>query len=186
MACKYSDWTRGEDEALLNIVGGSEVARKVLRQEVVLKVVTDQQETPLFSLADSSIPIPALLDAFVVKDHFKKGNSGIVYLGENFQKCFGGQTVASRNGLQLRSHRLNRGSHDWKILAEIDGCEETDLAAVFHFISLQPKGGQGVLLSNGYANIFYVRDVNSELRAVSVFWCGGGWACLCFSGCRSV
>jgi len=41
MACKYSDWTRGEDEALLNKLGGMEVARGILRGtiEVVTKVI---------------------------------------------------------------------------------------------------------------------------------------------------
>lgn len=36
---KYGDWTRGEDEALLNILGGTEVARNILRG--VVKVVTE-------------------------------------------------------------------------------------------------------------------------------------------------
>ena len=41
MVCKYSDWTRGEDEALLNKLGGLEVARGILRGtiEVVTKVI---------------------------------------------------------------------------------------------------------------------------------------------------
>ena len=33
----------------------------------------------------------------------------------------------------------------------------------------------GPLLTNGYANIFYVRDANGVLRAVSVYWYDGGW-----------
>jgi hypothetical protein len=41
MVCKYSDWTRGEDEALLNKLGGLEVVRGILRGtiEVVTKVI---------------------------------------------------------------------------------------------------------------------------------------------------
>lgn len=35
---KYNDWTRGEDEALLNVVGGVDVARAVLRGERKLVV----------------------------------------------------------------------------------------------------------------------------------------------------
>ena len=39
--CKYGDWTRGEEEALLNILGGLEVARAILRGaiKVVMQVV---------------------------------------------------------------------------------------------------------------------------------------------------
>ena len=39
MSAKYGDWTRGEDEALLNILGGVEVARNILKGTV--KVVTE-------------------------------------------------------------------------------------------------------------------------------------------------
>jgi hypothetical protein len=39
MASKYGDWTRGEEEALLNILGGVEVARRILRG--TLKIVTE-------------------------------------------------------------------------------------------------------------------------------------------------
>ena len=35
---KYGDWTRGEDEALLNIIGGTGVARAVLRNEKRIRV----------------------------------------------------------------------------------------------------------------------------------------------------
>ena len=37
---KYGNWTRGEDEALLNILGGDDIARAILRRE--LKVVVNQ------------------------------------------------------------------------------------------------------------------------------------------------
>ncbi len=42
MTCKYSDWMRGEDEALLNKLGGMEVARGILRGtiEVVTNVIS--------------------------------------------------------------------------------------------------------------------------------------------------
>ena len=34
----------------------------------------------------------------------------------------------------------------------------------------QPNGEQGVLLTNRWANIFYVCDANGDLRAVDVYW----------------
>lgn len=40
---KYSDWTRGEDEALLNIIGGTDIARAVLRGENKLIVELTQR-----------------------------------------------------------------------------------------------------------------------------------------------
>ena len=44
---------------------------------------------------------------------------------------------------------------------------------VWDLLRLQSNGEGGVLLTNGYANIFYVRDTNGELRAVHVYWYAG-------------
>jgi len=38
----------------------------------------------------------------------------------------------------------------------------------------QANGKAGVLLNNGYANIFYIRDQSGVLRAVFVSWRGVG------------
>ncbi len=45
MNAKYGNWTRGEDEALLNIVGGEEIARAVLRgdKKITVEDVVRQQ-----------------------------------------------------------------------------------------------------------------------------------------------
>ena len=42
MASKYGDWTRGEEEALLNILGGVEIARNILKgvAKVVIEVIS--------------------------------------------------------------------------------------------------------------------------------------------------
>lgn len=59
---KYNDWTRGEDEALLNIMGGVENARAVLRGErklVVEEVVrqkVEEQVDYIVSLNDRDVP----------------------------------------------------------------------------------------------------------------------------------
>ncbi|GEM_PF-3191771 len=45
---KYLDWTRGEEEALLNVVGGTEVARAVFRGEkkITVQDIVRQQPPP--------------------------------------------------------------------------------------------------------------------------------------------
>ena len=39
----------------------------------------------------------------------------------------------------------------------------------------QGNGEDGILLTNGYANIFYIRDIKGVFWAVSCRWIGGGW-----------
>lgn len=52
---------------------------------------------------------------------------------------------------------------------------ETFLSEIFHLISIQSNGKQGVLLTKGDSTIFFVRDVNSVLRAVFVRWIDCRW-----------
>jgi len=46
---------------------------------------------------------------------------------------------------------------------------------MFSPMEKQKNGEDGVLLNNGYANIFYIRDQNGVLRAVRVYWDDGSW-----------
>ena len=39
----------------------------------------------------------------------------------------------------------------------------------------QGNGEDGILLTNGYANIFYIRDIKGVFWAVGCGWDGGGW-----------
>ena len=77
----------------------------------------------------------------------------------------------------LRYAKLRKASVDGPIVDELGGKEkaETTLAEIYDLMAKQGKGQKGVLLTNGYANIFYVKDVNGVLRAVSVHWYDGGW-----------
>ena len=49
------------------------------------------------------------------------------------------------------------------------------MAALFSLIRLQGAGQPGFLQTNGYANIFYLRDAKGILCAVRVGWDGDGW-----------
>jgi len=44
--CKYPDWTRGQDEALLNVLGGEDVAKKLIAGELSFELA--QPSHPLF------------------------------------------------------------------------------------------------------------------------------------------
>jgi hypothetical protein len=78
---------------------------------------------------------------------------------------------------------LTKDSVDGPIIEEFGGEAkvETTLSAIYGLLLKQPKGEEGALLTNGYANIFYVRDVNGTLRAVHVVWSDDGWFVIALS-----
>ena len=138
----------------------------------------------VFTLVNPDIVMPDVTELFVSAHHFTTKNKDvkISYLGPNFEKWFSGMEVASRAGYVLQSKHLTKSLNDKQIMDELGDSCETDLVDIYHLLSLQSNGGDGVLLTNGYANIFYIKDVNGVRRAVSAYWLDGGWGV----GARSV
>ncbi len=85
--------------------------------------------------------------------------------------------------VSLRYHTLNRNSVDGPIIEQLGGeaKAETTIAEIAALMTKQGNHENDALLTNGYANIFYVRDVSGVLRAVSVLWNGGSWYVNTFS-----
>ncbi len=130
-----------------------------------------------------TVSTSATTEKFVAKDKFKlKKDRGLCsYLGDNFTSWFltGESKIEDPIGEQsLRFGTLLRNSVDGPIIEELGGEAkvETTLSAIYDLLLKQSKKGEeGVLLVNGYANIFYVKDINGVLRAVYVYWHVGGW-----------
>jgi hypothetical protein len=102
----------------------------------------------------------------------------ISYLGDNFKNWFfGRRTEVPFTGTTLKYGKLSRRSVDDPIITELGGEEkaETTIVELFSLMEKQPNGESGALLTNGYANIFYVRDVNKLYRSVYVNWYGDAW-----------
>lgn len=126
--------------------------------------------------------VAATMIQFVARDHFvmntkKNVPVKISYLRDNFTTWFLGKEEQPFAGSTLRFGKLSRRSVDGPIIAELGGEEkaETTLTEFHALLQAQKDGENGPLLTNGYANIFYVRDVNGVLRAVGAGWDGGGW-----------
>ncbi|MEK7078086.1 MAG: hypothetical protein AAB911_00805 [Patescibacteria group bacterium] len=158
-----------------------EATKKFLRKENPWEL-----ESPLGSLLEflGAITVPATTERFVAKDKFKEDTSRkaevkIYGTGSNFDNWFLGKIEGPIPESTLQSHRLCQPSVDGPILAELGGetKAETTLTEVHALMAKQPKGEDGVLLTNGWANIFYVKDVNGLLRAVGAFCFAGygGW-----------
>ena len=137
----------------------------------------------------STATISASIEKFVVKDKFKvdtsrKAKVKISYLGDNFKEWFLKKTEEPFAGSTVYGRKLNKGSVDGPILSELGGQEkdETTMAEIYAMMERQANGESGDLLNNGWANIFYVRDITGTLRAVGVHWHDDG----CYVDARSV
>jgi len=126
-----------------------------------------------------TLVIPATKTQFVAKDKFKlKKDGGICYyLGDNFKSWFLEKIERAITEKTLCHHKLWQSSFDAPIIAGLGGETkvETTLTEMFSLMEKQKNGESGVLLTNGYANIFYIEDVGGILRAVYVSWSGDGW-----------
>ncbi|MFA6536473.1 MAG: hypothetical protein WCT25_03545, partial [Candidatus Paceibacterota bacterium] len=154
--------------------------------EIVIKPKPKPVPAPLLEFI-SMVRIPATASKFVAKDRFVV-NTGpdapvkISYLGDNFTAWFlsgEGKTEDPIGKQVILSHKLLRSAHDvllpgdeQAIIPEL-GCEEraeTTLTEMFYLMEKQKDGEVGVLLNNGWANIFYIKDHAGVLRAVRVRW----------------
>jgi hypothetical protein len=135
------------------------------------KAVTDS----LLELV-GTVTVPAS-KKFVVIDHFRvsvgasaNAEVKISWLGGDFRFLFLNKTEEPSGETKLLYQRLCKESLDQPILDELGDLAQVSLSAVWELLKLQSHGQGGVLLTNGRANIFYVRDINGTLRSVSVWW----------------
>lgn len=176
---KYGDLTLGQIEALVNKLGGMDEVRKILAGQ------TPQVAAPSIFLPQiRTLIVSNAVNPFVAKNHFvegtpKKGRPKF-YLDSQFEEEFLGITVAPRDGYVLSARTLKKSANDTTILKELgdpDGNKvSTDLYGLYIAISLQANGEEGFLKTDGYANIFYMRNQDGVLRAVFVRWGGDGWS----------
>ena len=96
-------------------------------------------------------------------------------LGDNFKKHFlagTGKIELDVPAQKLRVHKLRRNLFDRPILVELGGelVVETYLATMFARMKKQGMGQAGVLIVDGKANIFYIKDDKGVLWAVLCRW----------------
>lgn len=166
---EFKDWTFGQLAALGHKLGGPEAVEEVLRNDELSK-----QVAAIIARGAKKATIK-----FIVADMFKVGNAAvkISWIGDHFQFYFYGMTEAKDAAVPCRHHSLVKDSLDPEIISDIGGevKAEVTLVGIYELLKLQPCGEDEDLLTNGCANIFYVRDKGGFLRAVGVYWDGGGW-----------
>ncbi|HRY62722.1 MAG TPA: hypothetical protein P5056_03055 [Candidatus Paceibacterota bacterium] len=177
---KYGNLTLGQIEALVNKLGGMEEVRKILSGQ---GAPAPAPQAPSVFLPALSVPtVPELIEPFVTKDHFNSVEG--IWTGSDFNKEFRGMSVAPRKGYELTVRTLSMPANDGEILKELgdpDGLKaEIDLYTLHQLIVMQKSGRRG-LLTTDYANIFYLRNNEGQLRAVSVSRDDGEWSVSVYS-----
>jgi hypothetical protein len=121
---------------------------------------------------------PATMAPVVAQDYFKK-NTSVQFstVFAEFKRRFFDKTERPVAAVVYRKHKLLGIADDGRILAELGGGSKVEgtLAAAFAFLQHQPKGEAGFLQTNGYANLFYMRDKEGELCAIRISWTREGW-----------
>jgi hypothetical protein len=123
--------------------------------------------------------VPATTEKFVACEQFVKNSKEVKFYGfwDNFTNWFlsgDGKIEEPIGESELRYGKLTKGSVDSLIIEELGGEEksETTLTEMFALLKKQANGKEGALLTNGRANIFYIRDATGVLRTVRVYWNG--------------
>jgi hypothetical protein len=190
------EFTTGPLNQLIVNLGGQEgdqweeELKKFLRKEPCwsngqVAQVTQPKPKPSILELVSTVVVSATTSKFVAKDKFvvnTERNAKVLISAvwdklTNWFLSGDGKTEDPESEQTLRYHKLRKSSVDGPIITELGGEEksETTLTEMFSLMEKQKNGEDGVLLNNGYANIFYIRDQNGVLRAVFVHWSGGGW-----------
>ena len=130
----------------------------------------------------SIVTIPATTKPFVAREKFKfKKDGGICsYISPNFTSWFlngDGKIEGPMAETTLRYKKLPQFPVDTPIIAGLGGKAkaETTLTAMFFLMKKQKNGKDGILLTGGYGNIFYIKDIAGVLRTVRAYWSGDGW-----------
>lgn len=168
----------GSDEDIHRLVKPE--GRKTISQMAKLIVEAGKTSRLLGPIGTTNVPA---ISRFVVAKNFvlAKKPVKIGWLGNNFKEWFLKKVEMPVSGATLRYMKLVEPSVDGPILTELGNNAETTLAQIFSLMKRQPNGEEGILLTNGYANIFYVRDTNNILRAVHVYWYEDAWYVYAYS-----
>lgn len=130
-----------------------------------------------------NVIIPATAEKFISKEKFSEESEEVKFYGiwTYFTAWFlsgDGKIEESFNEHMLHFGSFIQPPFDSLIVKYLGGEArvETTLSDVWYLLKMQASGEHGFLLTNGDANIFYVRDIRGLLRVVGIRWGAGGWS----------
>ena len=172
--------TAGQLNAIVKKLGGEEGVLKFLRDELVISEAVVKQ---LLERLPATIGIPAIT-SFTANKHFvpdtsRKAKVKISCLSDDFKKHFLAKVDKSKVVAEnLVVNRLLKSSLSPGIIAALGGESKVEITIgqFFAVFAKQPNCEDGTLLTNGYANVGYVRNINGVLLVVFGFrWLDNGW-----------
>jgi len=162
--------------------------RRFLREPDLVDRVFDMVvQKPMKAVASTLLSFigtvtTAAMSVFSAKEKFVVDTSDsaevkIAYVGDNFRSWLLNKVERAVPASVLSYHTLLQRSLDNTIIKELGGEAkvEATLSALWQLLVFQRNGESGVLLTNGNANMFYIRDTDGVLRAVHVSRDGYGW-----------
>ncbi len=133
----------------------------------LLKFVSEASVGPVekFSVAD------VLGQEGVNKDGIR-----IAFLGDNFKRVFGSLVEGKVEAAKLVVHQLTRYATALDIASAIPAEKRvTTIGQIYELIKAQANGKAGLLLVNGWANIFLCYGNDGNLWLVGACLFSGGW-----------
>ena len=157
---KYSDLTVGQSEACINRMGGWDNFLRFIggQGKVVFETILTLLRT---------VRIAAQPAVTTSEDYFKE--AGVVVMWDNFKAQFLGLEVPATDEVELAVRKLEEGSLDAPILAELGEKAETSVSQFKAFLAANRKSQEWF--------IFYLRGKDGNLCAVYASWDAGddGW-----------
>lgn len=160
---KYNDLTLGKIEAVVNKLGGIDAVDRFLRGDLA---VSPSRASDL--LRQVATVVVNGTKKFIAKDYLEAANIG--WTNESFKHFFLDKVEKNVEAANLAVHRLQKASLDAPILDELGDRAEISLVRFFELLKKQARDQSGPLLTNGYANIAYIRDSEENLWAVNAYW----------------
>ncbi|MFH0814535.1 MAG: hypothetical protein V1902_00360 [Candidatus Falkowbacteria bacterium] len=162
------------------------IARKdfitILDAPQAVRQVVQEVKEDLLQL-DGTISVPSMTALGKMRDVFKVDTSDsarvkISYVGSNVYEWFNEMYVLAFAGSMVCWQTLMRNAYDRAVVQALGGerKEETSLSEMYWLMKQQPDGRDGILLTDGKANIFYVCGRKGILRVVHVHWDARGWS----------
>jgi hypothetical protein len=155
---------------------------------VKLGKVAEPKPIPSVLKLVTTVTLPARAEKFVPKKSFVENTKPgahvkFAWVDPDFIRWFGDKTEEPTAEATLRQHVLTCPSVFAPAMKEIrDGgvATKTTPGELYSLLEKQPDGPKsaaGPLLTNGYANLFEMDDVNGVARLVSALWDdgNGGW-----------